>query len=162
MPFGRILVPVSDERLLERKLDHALAIATRLGARIDVIFLYATVDISTVDSNPFYGSASFEMSEVRSQGEVSAEEHVKSQLRDWAASRKLSGQERGAGGDPSYQLIISHNEYPEILEKHCRTSDLVVIRQPSVGISALDADINTLSLLKGGRPVLVIPCVDIG
>jgi hypothetical protein len=57
MSFGRIIVPVSGPRLLESKLDHALAVAVRFGSRVDVLFLFGSVDPLTIEKNPFFGDA---------------------------------------------------------------------------------------------------------
>jgi hypothetical protein len=87
MSVGRIIVPVSGPRLLESKVDHALALAKRFRSRVDVLFLYGSVDPRTIEKNPFFGEAAWEMAEINWTQEESAQMDVETRLDRWSRER---------------------------------------------------------------------------
>jgi nucleotide-binding universal stress UspA family protein len=158
MSFGRIIVPVSGPRLLESMLDHALAIAVRFGSRIDVLFLYGSVDPLTIEKNPFFGEAGWEMAEINWSQEESAHLDVQTRLDRWSRERGIPYREAATNvASPHLHFHEIRSDFAQALREHSRTSDLIVIAQPGRGMAALDVEINKLSVMDSGRIVLVVP-----
>jgi nucleotide-binding universal stress UspA family protein len=158
MSVGRIIVPVSGPRLLESKLDHALALAKRFRSQIDVLFLYGSVDPRNIEKNPFLGEAAWEMAEIKWSQEESAQMDVQTRLDRWSRERVVPYREAvtsGAGPHLRFQEIRS--DYTRALEEHGRTSDLIVIGQPGRDRVVMEIEINKLSVMASGRPVLIVP-----
>jgi nucleotide-binding universal stress UspA family protein len=158
MSFGRIIVPVSGPRLLESKLDHALAIAVRFGSCVDVLFLYGSVDPLTIEKNPFFGEAGWEMAEINWSQEEGAQLDVENRLDRWSRERGIPyGEAVTSAAGPHLRFHEIRNDFAQALQEHSRTSDLIVIAQPGRGMAAMDIEINRLSVMDSGRIVLVVP-----
>jgi nucleotide-binding universal stress UspA family protein len=158
MSIGRIIVPVSEPRLLESKLDHALAVAMRFGSRIDVLFLHGSVDPLTIESNPFFGDAR-EVAEINWSQEESSQQNVETRLDRWSRERGVPYRDAMTGGArrPHVVFLEVKGEYQEALQEHGRTSDLIVVGQPGPGIAAMDVEINRLAVTESGRSTLIVP-----
>jgi nucleotide-binding universal stress UspA family protein len=158
MSIGRIIVPVSEPRLLESKLDHALGVATRFGSRIDVLFLHGSVDPLTIESNPFFGDAR-QVAEISWSQEESVQQGVETRLDRWSRERGVSYRDAMTEGGkrPHVVFIEIKDEYQSALQDHGRTSDLIVVGQPGPGIAAMDVEINRLCVTESGRSVLIVP-----
>jgi nucleotide-binding universal stress UspA family protein len=158
MPIGRIIVPVSEPRMLESKLDHALAVALRFGSRIDVLFLHGSVDPLTIESNPFFGDAR-EVAEISWSQEESAQQVVETRLDRWSRERGVPYRDAMTGGGkrPHVMFLEVTGAYQPALQDHGRTSDLIVVGQPGPGIAAMDVEINRICVTESGRSVLIVP-----
>jgi nucleotide-binding universal stress UspA family protein len=158
MSVGRIIVPVSGPRLLESKVDHALALAKRFRSRVDVLFLYGSVDPRTIEKNPFFGEAAWEMAEINWTQEESAQMEVETRLDRWSRERGVPYREpvKSEAG-PHLHFHEIRSEFTRALQEHGRTSDLIVIGQPGRGMAAMDIEINKLSVMASGRAVLIVP-----
>jgi nucleotide-binding universal stress UspA family protein len=157
MAIGRIMVPVSGPRLLESKLDHALALATRFGSRVDVLFLHGSVDPLTIDSNPFLGNAR-EIAEINWSQDESARLDVETRLDHWSRARGVPYREAIANpAGPRLLFLEIKSDWAQALQDHGRTSDLIVIGQPGREMTAMEVAINKLSVMASGRSVLTVP-----
>jgi nucleotide-binding universal stress UspA family protein len=158
MSVGRIIVPVSGPRLLESKLDHALALAQRFRSRVDVLFLYGSVDPLTIEKNPFFGEAAWELAEIDFSQEESAQMDVQTRLDHWSRERGAPYREAAtSGAGPYVRFQEIRSEYARALQEHGRTSDVIVIGQPGPGMTAMEIEINKLSVMVSDRPVLIVP-----
>ncbi|MDB5400760.1 MAG: UspA domain protein [Rhodopila sp.] len=158
MSVGRIIVPVSGPRLLESKLDHALALAKRFHSRVDVLFLYGSVDPLTIEKNPFFGEAAWETAEINWSQEESAQMDVQTRLDRWSRERGAPYRQAAtSGASPHVRFHEIRSDYARALQEHGRTSDVIVIGQPGRGMAAMDIEINKLSVMASGRPVLIVP-----
>jgi nucleotide-binding universal stress UspA family protein len=157
MSIGRIMIPVSGPRLLESKLDHALALAARFGSRVDVLFLHGSVDPLTIESNPFFGDAR-EIAEINWSQEESARLDVETRLDRWSRERGVPYLEAITNQASPHLLFLEvRSDWAQALQDHGRTSDLIVIGQPGREMTAMDVAINKLSVMASGRSVLTVP-----
>jgi nucleotide-binding universal stress UspA family protein len=157
MPFGRIIVPASGTRLLDRKLESALSVARYFGSSIEILFLRRTVDPQTVEHNAFSGEPAWEMAEIRWADEEPQRDEVEAYSRKWLAERHVPEWKPVRSSQPSFRFIDVDGSYNIALEDHGRTSDLVVIGQPGREMTALEAEINKLSVTASGRLALLVP-----
>ena len=158
MSMGRIIVPVCDSRLLEGKLDHALAVAQCFASQIDVLFLHGMDDPGDEDLNPFFGENARGIEQESWADDETTAANLRTRIDAWTGSRGLG--RPGAsppGKGPTTQFIeIARNRAAALLE-HGRTSDLIVIGQPGRGMRAAEGTINKVSLVSSGRIVLLAP-----
>ena len=157
MPVGRILVPVSSARLLESKLDHALALARHFGSRIDVVFAHGAVDPLYVERNPPLDAA-WGMAEIEWSREATPLVDVMARLDAWLKVNGIS--HGGTAADlagVSLEFLELRGDDPHLLDHHARTADLIVIGQPGPGSAPTEPAINKLAVVESGRAVLVVP-----
>jgi nucleotide-binding universal stress UspA family protein len=150
-------VPVSGTRLLESKLDHALALARRFGSRIDVVFVHNAVDPLTVERNPPL-DAGWGMAEIEWSREATPLVDVMGRLDVWLKANGIS--HGGAAADlarVSLEFLELRGDDAHLLDHHARTADLIVIGQPGPGSAPTEPAINKLAVLESGRAVLVVP-----
>jgi nucleotide-binding universal stress UspA family protein len=157
MPLGRVLIPVDGTRLLEAKLDWALALVPRFEPIIDVAFLYGAVDPQTVDRNPFFGFDAFSAAEDTWLDRTAGFRAVRLTLQEWAERRQVPFMGPRKDGGAFLRLIEVTTSYSATVEEQGRVSDLIVVGQPGEGMTALEAEINRLSLMTTGRRMAVIP-----
>ncbi|HVJ52342.1 MAG TPA: hypothetical protein VM689_07760 [Aliidongia sp.] len=157
MPLGRVLLPVDGTRLLEAKLDWALALAPRFAPTIDVAFQYGTVDPITVERNPMIGDPGWLTSEDAWVSRADSLQSVRAKLGEWAERRQVSYMGRRGNGPATVRLLEMTADYAAAVEEHGRLSDLIVVGQPGPGATALEIEINRLSLMTTGRRMVVIP-----
>jgi nucleotide-binding universal stress UspA family protein len=157
MPLGRVLIPVDGTRLLEAKLDWALALVPRFEPTIDVTFLYGTVAPLTVDRSPFVGVDAFLAAEDTWLDRTAGFRAVRSALQEWAERRQVPFMRPRKDGGAFLRLIEVTENYSATVEEQGRVSDLIVVGQPGEGMTALEAEINRLSLMTTGRRMAVIP-----
>jgi len=157
MPFGRIIVPVSGIRLLDHKLEGALSIARRFGSSVDILFFRGTVNPQSVEHNSFFGEAAWEMTEIKWADEQPKKDEVEAYSRKWLHERHVPEWGPVRNSRPSFRFIDVDGPYEIALEEHGRTSDLIVIGQPGAEMTALEAEINKLSVIASGRIVLLMP-----
>ncbi|WP_419760231.1 universal stress protein [Acidisoma sp.] len=162
MPFGRIIVPVFDVRLLEFKLDRALSVADRFHSRIDVIFVHAATDPSSVEGDPILNDKVLEMAEENWDRERPSADAVAALVNKWAVERgvrsmgsKLDGMKHG--GAPSCRVEVLTNEGPSNLVRHARATDLIVIGQPDRRTTQQERELNKVVLMTSGRAILIVP-----
>jgi nucleotide-binding universal stress UspA family protein len=157
MPVGRIIVPVAGARLLESKLDYALALARHFGSRIDVLFVHGAVDPQVVENNPPLDVA-WGIAEIEWSRETTALLDVRAHLDVWLRTSGISharAAEHLTG--TSLEFLELRGDDPNLLGHHARTSDLIVIGQPGPGRAPTEPAINKLSVVDSGRAVLIVP-----
>jgi nucleotide-binding universal stress UspA family protein len=157
MPLGRVLIPVDGTRLLEAKLDWALALAPRFAPTIDVIFLYGTVDPMTVDRSPLVGDDAFLAVENTWLDRAAGFRAVRLAVQEWAERRQVPFMSPRKDGAAFIRLVEVTTSYSAAVEEQGRVSDLIVVGQPGDGMTALEVEINRLSLMTTGRRMVVIP-----
>jgi nucleotide-binding universal stress UspA family protein len=157
MPFGRIIVPASGTRLLGRKLEGALSVARHFGSSIEILFLRGTVNPQTVEHNAAFGEPAWEMAEIKWADEEPKRDEVEAYSRKWLDERHVPEWRLVQNSQPSFRFIDVDGPYEVALEEHGRTSDLIVIGQPGEEMTALEAEINKLSIIASGRIVLLVP-----
>jgi nucleotide-binding universal stress UspA family protein len=157
MPFGRIIVPASGTRLLDRKLESALSVARYFGSSIEIFYKRGTVDPQTVEHNAFFGEPAWEMAEIKWADEEPKRDEIEAYSRKWFDERHVPECKPVRTSRPSFRFIDIAGPYKIALEEHGRTSDLIVIGQPGREMTALEAEINKLSVIASGRIVLLVP-----
>ena len=157
MPLGRIIVPVSGTRLLESKLDHALALARRFDSRIDVLFVHGATDPLTVDQSSV-SDAARDTAEIEWSREAPTVSEVQELVDRWLQARSVArhGAPDHRTGPRVAFLELRSIDSPK-LRDHAHTSDLIVIGQLGDRMTPLEAEINRLSVMESGRIVLVVP-----
>lgn len=136
MPFGRILLPVCDARLLGPKRAAAAAVARPFSSRVDIAFLHASPDPAEPRSNPSFDETGAEYGALLWRHDA----HRLDALRD------------AAGPDANLVELASEAAF----EAELRTADLVVMGQPDAATGDTELQINKTALMASGRPVLSI------
>ena len=157
MPFGRIIVPATGTRLLDRKLEGALSVARYFGSSIEILFIRGTVDPQTVEHNACFGEPAWEMAEIKWADDEPNRDEVEAYSRKWLDERHVPEWKPAQSSRPSFRFIDIGGPYKIALEEHGRTSDLIVIGQPGREMAKLEAEINKLSVTESGRTVLLVP-----
>ena len=157
MPFGRIIVPVYDGRLLELKLDRALSVAARFRSKIDVIFVHEAVDPTTVESDPILDDKVLEMAAENWDKERPSADAVGALVARWATANGVSSPGVKAEDASSCFVDVLTDQGPSSLERHARTADLIVVGQPDRTTTHQERQLNKFVLMMSGRPILVVP-----
>ena len=157
MPFGRILVPVYDARLLELKLAHALQVAVRFRSKIQVIFVHEAIDPTTVESDPILNDKALEMAEENWDRERPSADAVAALVSKWAADKGVRSRGTEADDARSCYVGVLTNQGASSLEGQARASDLIVIGQPDRGTTHQEQQLNKTLLMMSGRPILIVP-----
>jgi nucleotide-binding universal stress UspA family protein len=154
MTIKTILVPVRGDGKGEKVIDHALAVARRFKAHIEVLHSHPKPE----DLVPF---AVFPMASVRRQLTVSAAKaatvegaRVKRLFAKYLKAKKVPIVDKptGKGVSASWRDVMGSQSATVAL--YGRLADLIVVPQPdgSTGINTFEA-----ALLETGKPVLMAP-----
>lgn len=161
MTIRRILVPVRGDGKGEGVLDHAVALARRFAAHVDVLHCRARPE----DMLPFGVSvpAILRKNILASAGTVADQEERKVRdLFDAYCERQELTVVEGVGGPPGPEDRVSLSWREEsgkqaaVIALYGRLADLIAVAQPdrerNLGLNTLEA-----ALLETGKPVLLCP-----
>jgi nucleotide-binding universal stress UspA family protein len=161
MTIRRILVPVRGDSKGEGVLDHAVALARRFAAHVDVLHCRARPE----DMLPFGVSvpAILRKNILASAGTVADQEERKVRdLFDAYCERHELTVVEGVGGPPGPEDRVSLSWREEsgkqaaVIALYGRLADLIAVAQPdrerNLGLNTLEA-----ALLETGKPVLLCP-----
>jgi nucleotide-binding universal stress UspA family protein len=146
--YKRIMVPVNGVD----DAGYALALAFDLGKRFDgeVVGLHAAAETTTV--LPYMGES---MSGALVENMISAmdsaaDARLQAAQAAFAAAQQESG---GVGG----QLAVHRGLEDDILARHGRLADLVVVPRPASETALSESSTMQAAIMATGRPVLVAP-----
>ncbi len=140
MAFKDLLVHVDSTPLATRRLDLALAVAARCGARLTGLF----AESGSLGSSIVGRRGPDRLASARAQARALFEAKV------------------AAAGVASRFWQVESGEYAQLTGwavQSCRYVDLAVLGQPPQDDARVPEDLVEQAVLQGGRPVLVVPTV---
>ncbi len=154
MSIKTILVPVRGDGKGERALDHALAVARRFDAHVEVLHSHPKAD----DLIPF---ATLSMASMRRQLTASAAKaaevesgRVRSLFEKYLKKKKVPIVAKPARRGVSASFRSAEGKQSSNVALYGRLADLIVVPQPegNVGHNTFEA-----ALMESGKPVLMAP-----
>ncbi len=157
----KILVPVRGDGKGANVLTHAVLLARRFAAHLDVIHCRPRAE----DLMPFGVPVPAFLREQFVDQAASVADTVEQELRGlfdrFAAEQDLEVVDRLNGEGPSASWLEEQGKQVDVIKRHGRLSDLIVVAKPdrdqNLGTNTLKA-----SLFNTGRPVLMCPPSETG
>ncbi len=152
----KILVPVRGDGKGANVLAHAVLLARRFAAHVEVIHCRPRPE----DLVPFGVPVPSFMRDQFVEQAASVADSVEQELRGifdrFAAERDIKIVERLNGGGPSASWVEAQGKQVDVIKRHGRLADMIVVAKPdrdrNLGTNTLKA-----SLFNTGRPVLMCP-----
>lgn len=158
MSIRKILAPVRGDGKGRYVLDHALAIADKLKAHVDVIYINSETDRMVPYGVPIGGKMKKTIQGIVDDYTTSEKERVRRQFDEYLKNRalKVSSKPEGRSDAASVSWHEETGRQSHVVGARGRYSDLVVVHRPDpknrVGINTLEA-----ALFETGKPVLLVP-----
>lgn len=156
MLIRTIMIPVRGDGKGERVMDHALAMAKKFGAHLDVFHARPRPEDLATFGAPTRGFMKGEMLDAANEMALLEEQRVKNLFEEYCVEHKLTIIEKPPA--PGNAVSASWHEetgtQADVLGLRGRLTDLIFVAQPEkrLGVKTFEA-----ALFETGKPVIVAP-----
>jgi nucleotide-binding universal stress UspA family protein len=154
----KILAPIRGDGKGRFVLDHALAIADKLNAHVDVVYINSATDRMVPYGVPIGGKMQKTIQEIVDGYTTSEKERVRQKFDEYLDDRmiKESSKPTGSSDAASVSWHEDTGRQSHVVAARGLYSDLIVVHRPDpknrVGINTLEE-----ALFATGKPVLLVP-----